>query len=67
MITETQLNTYCYQLEKIGYEIGSRAITAEQEKELKKAYENGLNKGIATYEESSRIMAERDLDDFINS
>jgi hypothetical protein len=67
MITGTQLNTYCYQLEKIGYEIGSRAITAEQEKELKKAYENGLNKGIATYEESSRIMAERDLDDFINS
>lgn len=67
MITGTQLNTFCYQLEKIGYEIGSRAITAEQEKELKKAYENGLNKGIATYEESSRIMAERDLDDFINS
>ena len=67
MITGTQLNTYCYQLEKIGYEIGSRAITAEQEKELKKAYENGLDKGIATYEESSRIMAERDLDDFINS
>lgn len=66
MITGTQLNTYCYQLEKIGYEIGSRAINEEQEKELKKAYEKGLNKGIATYEESSRIMAERDLDDFIN-
>lgn len=67
MITGTQLNTYCYQLEEIGYEIGSRAINEEQEKELKKAYEKGLNKGIATYEETSRIMAERDLDDFINS
>lgn len=67
MITGTQLNAFCYQLEKIGYEIGSRAINEEQEKELKKAYEKGLNKGIATYEESSRIMAERDLDDFINS
>jgi hypothetical protein len=36
MITGTQLNTYCYQLEKIGYEVGSRAINEEQEKNLKK-------------------------------
>ena len=67
MITGTQLNTYCYQLEKIGYGIGSRAIKEEQIKELKKAYEKGLNKGIATYEESSKIMSERDINDFINS
>lgn len=67
MITGTQLNTYCYQLEKIGYEIGSRAINEEQKKELKKAYENGLNKGIAAYEESAQIMAERDMNDFINT
>jgi len=67
MITGTQLNTYCNQLEKIGYELGSRAITEEQEKELKKAYENGLNKGIAVYEESSKIINDRDIDDFINS
>ena len=67
MITGTQLNTYCYQLEKIGYEIGSRAINEEQKKELKKAYENGLNKGIAAYDESAKIMAERDMNDFINS
>ena len=67
MITGIQLNTYCYQLEKIGYEIGSRAINEEQKKELKKAYENGLNKGIAAYDESAQIMAERDMNDFINS
>ena len=67
MITGTQLNTYCYQLEKIGYEIGSRAINEEQKKELKKAYENGLNKGIAAYEESAQIMDERDMNDFINT
>nr|DAW67030.1 MAG TPA: hypothetical protein [Herelleviridae sp.] len=67
MITGTQLKTYCYQLEKIGYEIGRRAINEEQKKELKKAYENGLNKGIAAYEESAQIMAERDMNDFINS
>ena len=67
MITGTQLNTYCNQLEKIGYEIGSRAINEEQRKELKKAYENGLNKGNAAYEESSKIINDRDLDDFINS
>ena len=67
MITGTQLNTFCYQLEKIGYEIGSRAINEEQEKELKNAYENGLNKGVAAYEESSKIVNDRDIDDFINS
>ncbi len=67
MITGAQLNTYCYQLEKIGYEIGSRAINAEQKKELEKAYKNGLNKGIAVYEESSKIMDDRDINDFINS
>lgn len=67
MITGTQLNTYFYQLEKIGYDIGSRAINEEQKKELKKAYENGLNKGVAAYEESSKIVNDRDIDDFINS
>ena len=67
MITGTQLNTYCYQLEKIGYEIGSWAINEEQKKELKKAYENGLNTGVAAYEESSKIVNDRDMDDFINS
>lgn len=67
MITGIQLNTYCYQLEKIGYEIGSRAISAEQKKELKQAYKKGLNNGIAIYEESSKIVNDRDLDDFINS
>lgn len=67
MVTGIQLNTYCYQLEKIGYEVGSRAINEEQRKELKKAYENGLNKGVATYEESSKIVNDRDINDFINS
>ena len=67
MITGAQLNTYCYHLEKIEYEIGSRAINAEQKKELEKAYKNGLNKGIAVYEESSKIMDDRDINDFINS
>lgn len=67
MVTGIQLNTYCYQLEKIGYEVGSRAINEEQRKELKKAYENGLNKGVAVYEESSKIVNDRDIDDFINS
>lgn len=67
MITGTQLNTYCCQLEKIGYEIGSRAINEEQIKDLKKAYESGLDKGVAVYEESSKIINDRDLNDFINS
>ena len=67
MVTGIQLDTYCYQLEKIGYEVGSRAINEEQRKELKKAYENGLNKGVAVYEESSKIVNDRDIDDFINS
>lgn len=67
MVTGIQLNTYCYQLEKIGYEVGSRAINEEQRKELKKAYENGLNKGVEVYEESSKIVNGRDINDFINS
>lgn len=67
MVTGIQLDTYCYQLEKIGYEVGSRAINEEQRKELKKAYENGLNKGVTVYEESSKIVNSRDINDFINS
>ena len=67
MVTGIQLDTYCYQLEKIGYEVGSQAINEEQRKELKKAYENGLNKGVTVYEESSKIVNSRDINDFINS
>lgn len=67
MVTGIQLDTYCYQLEKIGYEVGSRAINEEQRKELKKSYENGLNKGVTVYEESSKIVNSRDINDFINS
>lgn len=66
MFKETQLDTYCYQLEKIGYEIGIRTINEEQRKELKKAYENGLNKGVTSYEESSKIVNDIDLDDFLH-
>lgn len=67
MISGLELSTYCDRLEKIGYAIGHRSISEEQIKELKIAYEKGLAKGIAAYDESAQIMAERDMNDFINS
>jgi len=67
MISGTELNTFCARLEKIGYKIGSREIDEEQRKELKKAYQKGLDEGIAVYEESAKIISERDINDFINS
>lgn len=67
MISGTELSTLCAWLEKIGYKIGSREINEDQTKELKKAYQKGLDKGIAVYEESAKIMSKRDINDFINS
>lgn len=67
MISGGELNNYCSWAEKIGRNIGNRSLSPEQAEDIKKAYESGLEKGIKLYEETCKIMSERDLDDFINS
>lgn len=67
MVSGSELSTYCDRLEKIGYKIGRHSFNEEQIEELKKAYEKGLSSGKEDYEESAKIINDRDLDDFVNS